>query len=58
MHAARAAVELGRPLMAVPGPVTSMASSGCHQLTRHGHAVLVACGGNVIEALTGPEPDR
>jgi DNA processing protein len=53
MHAAREAAGLGRPLMAVPGPVTSPASDGCHQLIRHGDAILVACGADVIETLTG-----
>ena len=38
--AARAA-ELLRPVGAVPGPVTSMASSGCHRLLRDGAAVCV-----------------
>ena len=56
MHAARDAAELGRPLMAVPGPVTSTMSGGRHQLIRHGDAVLVTCGADVIETLTGREP--
>jgi len=38
--AARAA-ELLRPVGAVPGPVTSMASGGCHRLLRDGVAVCV-----------------
>ena len=33
--------ELGRPVMAVPGPVTSSQSAGCHQLIRDGHATCV-----------------
>lgn len=35
------AVELLRPVGAVPGPVTSMASAGCHRLLREGRAVCV-----------------
>lgn len=35
---ARHAVKLGRPLGAVPGPVTSMMSVGCHGLLRNEHA--------------------
>ena len=35
------ASELGRPVMAVPGPVTSAMSAGCHVLIRAGEAVLV-----------------
>jgi DNA processing protein len=57
MHAARDAAELGRPLMAVPGPVTSSASGGCHLLIQRGDAVLVTCGADVIETLTGREPE-
>jgi DNA processing protein len=56
MHAARDAAELGRPLMAVPGPVTSAASAGCHLLIRNRDAVLVTCGDDVVEMLRGPEP--
>lgn len=35
------AVDLLRPVGAVPGPVTSMASAGCHRLLRDGRAVCV-----------------
>jgi DNA processing protein len=41
LNAARHARELGRPVMAVPGPVTSAQSAGCHQLIRDGHATCV-----------------
>ena len=37
--------------MAVPGPVTSDLSAGCHQLIRDGQAVLVTCPGDVAGAL-------
>jgi DNA processing protein len=50
---ARHARELGKPVMAVPGPVTSDLSAGCNDLIRRGHAALVASGGDVIETLTG-----
>ena len=33
--------DLLRPVGAVPGPVTSMASAGCHRLLREGRAVCV-----------------
>ncbi|MBD8079288.1 DNA-processing protein DprA [Cellulosimicrobium arenosum] len=46
--AARAA-ELSRPVGAVPGPVTSMASSGCHRLLREGTAVCVTDAAEVAE---------
>lgn len=32
MNTARHCTDLGRPLMAVPGPITSSASAGCHRL--------------------------
>ena len=45
---------LGRPVMAVPGPVTSAMSVGCHALLRREQdpAVLVACADDVL-ALVG-----
>ncbi|MEU1544559.1 DNA-processing protein DprA [Nocardia sp. NPDC005745] len=33
--------RLGRPALAVPGPVTSAASVGCHRMIRDGEALLV-----------------
>lgn len=42
------ALALGRPLMAVPGPVTSGASAGCHRLIRAG-AELVTRYEEVLE---------
>ncbi len=41
LRTARAAEEHSRPVGAVPGPVTSRASSGCHQAIRDGYATLV-----------------
>ena len=57
-HAAR----LGRPVGAVPGPVTSMASTGCHRLLRDGTATCVTEAAEVVElagdlgADLAPEP--
>jgi len=34
LNTARHAAQLGRPLMAVPGPVTSAQSAGCHRIIR------------------------
>jgi DNA processing protein len=45
---ARRSRELGVPVMAVPGPVVSAMSVGCHQLIRAGGASLVT---NVDEVL-------
>ncbi|GMA31805.1 DNA-processing protein DprA [Litorihabitans aurantiacus] len=49
MHAAR----LLRPVAAVPGPVTSAASAGCHRLIREGVAVCVSDAAQVRELLPG-----
>lgn len=43
------ATELSRPVGAVPGPVTSMASTGCHRLLRDGAAVCVTDADEVAE---------
>ena len=53
--------RLGRPTMAVPGPVTSQQSGGTHQAVRDGKAVLVTGGPDVLTELGGigaaePEP--
>ena len=45
------ASALGRPLLGVPGPVTSAPSAGVHQLIRTRDALLVTRGEEVIEAL-------
>ncbi len=46
-------IALGRPLMAVPGPVTSALSAGCHELLRreHGRALLVSCVDDVLDVV-------
>ncbi|MGB9378923.1 MAG: DNA-processing protein DprA [Mycobacteriales bacterium] len=49
---ARRANELCRPLMAVPGPITSAMSVGVHQLIRSDGATLVTSAAEVID-LTG-----
>jgi DNA processing protein len=41
LNTAGHAATLGRPLGAVPGPVTSPASAGCHRLLREYNAVCV-----------------
>jgi DNA processing protein len=48
-HTARVARVLGREAMAVPGPVTSLQSAGCHELVRSGAAVLVTSAAEVLE---------
>lgn len=49
---ARRAFEIGREVGAVPGPVTSMASRGCHELIRSG-ATLVRDAADVLDMI-GP----
>lgn len=46
---ARLAAGLGRPVGAVPGPVTSVGSAGCHRLLREGVAVCVTDVDEVLE---------
>lgn len=41
---------IGRDVLAVPGPITSAASAGCHQLIRDG-AVLVTSAEEVLELI-------
>lgn len=49
LSTARHAAELFRPLGAVPGPVTSATSAGCHVLLRDGRAVCVTDADEVLE---------
>lgn len=51
LHTARAALDLGRPVGAVPGPVTSVASAGCHQLVRESGATLVTDPDEVLDLV-------
>ncbi len=43
--------DLSRVVMAVPGPVTSTMSAGCHELVRVGGASLVADAADVLDVL-------
>ena len=51
LSTARAAAALGRPVAAVPGPVTSSSSAGCHVLVREGRAVLVTDAAEVADLV-------
>ncbi|MDX8145412.1 DNA-processing protein DprA [Lentzea sp. BCCO 10_0061] len=44
-------LALGRPLMVVPGPVTSASSVGCHELLRDGRAVSVSSVAEIVESV-------
>jgi DNA processing protein len=50
---ARRAQKLGRPVMVVPGPVTSAMSVGCHELLREAElgAVLVGSAAHVVQEV-------
>lgn len=48
---ARHASQSGRLTFAVPGPISSPASAGCHQLVAEGTAQLVTASGQVLSAL-------
>jgi DNA processing protein len=58
LNTARHARDQGRPLMAVPGPVTSPQSAGCHEAIRDWGAVCVTSARDVMELLefSGDEP--
>src|SRR5204862_5960845 len=51
LNTARHARDQGRPLMAVPGPVTSVQSAGCHEIIREWGAICVTSAGDVTELL-------
>lgn len=55
LNTAGHAAALGRPLGAVPGPVTSSASAGCHRLLREYDAVCVTTADEVAELAPLPE---
>lgn len=50
-NTARRAQELGVPVMALPGPVTSAMSVGCHHLIRAGGARLVTNTMEIVEEI-------
>ncbi|MFJ4650320.1 DNA-processing protein DprA [Nocardia sp. NPDC088792] len=41
--------RLGRPALAVPGPITSASSVGCHRMIREGEAFLVTSAEEVLD---------
>lgn len=53
LSTARLADQLSRPVGAVPGPVTSAASAGCHRLIRERGAVLVTEPAELLDLLPG-----
>ena len=51
LNTAGHAATLGRPIGAVPGPMTSAASSGCHRLIREYGAALISSEHDLAELL-------
>jgi DNA processing protein len=51
LNTAGHAAQVGRPLGAVPGPVTSAASAGCHRLIRDYGATLVTTAEEMAELI-------
>lgn len=61
-NTATTAAALGKVVMAVPGPITSAMSAGCHDLLRTGAAMIAGSVAEVLEAV-GPvgenlDPER
>jgi DNA processing protein len=54
LSTARHAAGTGRPLGAVPGPVTSMASAGCHRLLREQDATCITTFEEAVELGRSP----
>jgi DNA processing protein len=54
LNTARHARDQSRPLMAVPGPVTSALSDGCHEIIRDWGAVCVTGARDVMEVVSFP----
>jgi DNA processing protein len=52
LNTARHAADLGKPLMAVPGPVTSAQSAGCHRIIREWGATCVTGAADIIEMVS------
>lgn len=52
LHTARHAMEQGREVFAVPGPIDSLASEGCHRLIRDGVTLIR----NVDDVIAGLGP--
>jgi DNA processing protein len=52
LNTARHAADLGKPLMAIPGPVTSAQSAGCHRIIREWGATCITRAAEIIELLS------
>jgi DNA processing protein len=52
LRTARDAAQLMRPVMAIPGPITSPTSDGCHRLIGERSAELVTSVADALELIT------
>jgi DNA processing protein len=52
------AMEIGRPIYAIPGEITSALSQGTNQLLRHGHATLITSATDVLDDIAVKELAR
>ena len=51
LNTAKHAIEMGIPVFAVPGPITSSLSAGTNQLLKSGQATLITEASDVLKAL-------
>lgn len=51
LNTARWAESLLRPVLAVPGPITSPMSAGTHRLIRNGRGILVDAAADILEVI-------
>lgn len=58
LHIAGTATRLGRPLGVVPGPITSAASAGSHELLRDGGAVPITNSSDIENLHAAPAPSE
>jgi len=57
LNTAHHALEAGRPLGVVPGPITSPTSAGCHRLLRETEARCITSVDDVVELAGGERSD-
>ncbi|MCS6712328.1 DNA-processing protein DprA [Brachybacterium sp. EF45031] len=56
LSTARRALEIGREVGAVPGPITAPSSAGCHQLMRDAAVLPITCAEEARALLPGQAP--
>lgn len=56
LSTAHHALEIGRSVGAVPGPITSAQSAGCHRLIQESGASVITCEDDVLQLLMNSYP--